>query len=170
MKRVRVPVQLCDFCGKYFCDEHIQPKVPQYSVQNERERSRWGDTKTPGHPCPPYMEIIKTREEERRARTHETLKKMDGEKAIPDSVKSWEGAAAYSEQTTGKPPEGEAERIRKTIQKMVPPTSQKTSEKPSELLPTHSAKKKAAKLPLTLPPHLTKKLSLIHISEPTRPY
>lgn len=143
-KRVRVPVQLCDLCGEYFCDEHIQSKVPQYSVQIEGKKSKLDDTRKPGHPCPPYMEIVDAREKERHVRTQESLAKMDGEKAIPGSVKSWEGAAAYSEQTTEEQSKGETESIHKAVQKVLVPPSQKTSEKHSEALPTHSTKKKAA--------------------------
>ena len=72
-----VEVFRCPFCGRYFCKEHLKPKVPSaapFRTTDRESMMEWH--KKGGHPCPDYVdmqEIKKRVEKEKIGQAFESL-------------------------------------------------------------------------------------------------
>jgi hypothetical protein len=77
--RKRTTIYRCRFCGKYFCEEHLNPKLPLLAPFERRGRRAVFDTdkwREKGHPCPPYADYLKTKEKEDLEKRWKALDKM----------------------------------------------------------------------------------------------
>lgn len=65
-------VYRCEHCGRYFCEEHRNPKIPQAPPYKGKrfEMQKWRE---PGHPCFPYIKIKEQEEEEAREKWQKVL-------------------------------------------------------------------------------------------------
>lgn len=60
-KRNRTKLFRCEYCGEYFCKNHLRsspPSAPAFSYARKRDAIKMDEWRKPdGHPCPPYLEI-----------------------------------------------------------------------------------------------------------------
>ena len=70
----------CKFCGNYFCEEHINPRIPQTPMFKSKSPETWAYMeewhKKGGHPCVPYVDYWETHQEEEKQKWGNTLNKL----------------------------------------------------------------------------------------------
>jgi hypothetical protein len=80
----RTELSTCKYCGKKFCSEHLNPKVPTLPYGNKPwSRDEWVGL---GHPCPDYPAYLEQKEKERREKAKETLDKMAKRPSVPQPI------------------------------------------------------------------------------------
>ena len=61
-KKEKIEVQICPYCKKEFCSDHINPKVPmQPDFKDSKQFYEWKDGVN-YHPCPDYYDYLRIQE------------------------------------------------------------------------------------------------------------
>lgn len=80
--KVKTDLVECEHCGKLFCSEHLEPRLPYLpnfeSNTQEAKKAIEAWRKPGGHACPPYYDYLKVKEKEEMERRWQALNKMRG--------------------------------------------------------------------------------------------
>ncbi len=61
--RTRIKLLTCKYCGKNFCEKHLNPKIPMLPPFKGKPKEM-DDWRKDGHPCPEYPPYLKLKEKE----------------------------------------------------------------------------------------------------------
>lgn len=86
--RKKTTVYKCPYCGDYYCEEHLEPKIPMpppFRTTDEAKVMEW--QKSGGHPCPQYVDQWEWEQEQKKEKHKRALENvlsmpMGKEKAI----------------------------------------------------------------------------------------
>lgn len=88
---IKTGLATCGYCGRYYCVEHIQPRMPSSPPWIDPELEK--EWRKLGHPCPAYSEAFKRMTEEQKQREYKAFNDfMDRLKKSP----SWPRGAYVS--------------------------------------------------------------------------
>jgi hypothetical protein len=77
---VKTDLVECKYCGKFFCPEHLGPRLPylpNFESTTKETRNAINSWRKPGgHPCPPYYDYLKNKEKEEAQKRWEALEGM----------------------------------------------------------------------------------------------
>jgi len=78
--KVKTDLVECKHCGKFFCPEHLGPRLPylpNFESTTKETRNAINNWRKPGgHPCPPYYDYLKEKEKEEFERRQKALDRM----------------------------------------------------------------------------------------------
>jgi hypothetical protein len=105
--RKRTEVYKCEFCGEFFCKEHLNPKPAGLarfkgtSYQDNLFMEEWH--KPGGHPCVPYFEHWEAEKERKEQEYKLALERLLKSKSIPFERKEKGYELKYEEESLKKP-------------------------------------------------------------------
>ena len=78
--RKKTIVYRCKYCGGYFCKEHLQaksPGMPRFNSTKPEDKLFMEEWRKPGgHPCVPYLEIWRAKQERKEEEYRQALDKL----------------------------------------------------------------------------------------------
>jgi len=84
---VKTRLRKCKFCGRYFCNDHINPAPPSFPFSRDPVKMQmWRE---PGHPCPEHYDDLQRAKKEdldKRWKALDELKKVRGP-VVPEDFK-----------------------------------------------------------------------------------
>jgi hypothetical protein len=58
-----IEVQICPYCNKHYCVDHINPKIPmQPNFDDSKQIGEWKEGENYYHPCPDYYDYVQKQE------------------------------------------------------------------------------------------------------------